>query len=228
MISSGLIGRSGPRVIEPQMHEAKEGVRFVQGANEQNLLIQDRTVGWARMNLSHALNLSPIAIALLDGKPVGEDHILETGSVLEFLVTNGRKGLGEVFSPESLIERMKITRDDFEDMVASGLPVHRMRDGSLRISETQLDWFLDHRVGQGGVSEDNLLGPSTPPGAVPSPSVHRGDGLYTKQEAARILRVSERTINRWAASGALKVIKKGRVFLVDRVEIERFMRKNTC
>jgi excisionase family DNA binding protein len=228
MILSDLIGQEGHRATRPQTDAVSETVRCIHDANEQNLKIQGRTVGWARRNLAHSLNIAPDAIAFVDGVRVDEDHALKAEDVLEFLDTEGRKGLGEVFTPESLIERMGMTREDFEDLVASGLPVHRMRDGSLRISETQLDRFLDHRVGQGGVSEDNLLGPSTAPGAVPSPSVHRGDGLYTKQEAARILRVSERTINRWAASGALKVIKKGRVFLVDRVEIERFMRKNTC
>jgi hypothetical protein len=236
MISSGLIGRSGPRVIEPQMHEAKEGVRCVHGPNEQNLPIQDRTVGWARMNLSHALNISPIAIALLDGKPVGEDHILETGSVLEFLVTKGRKGLGEVFSPESLIERMKITRDDFEDMVATGLPVHRMRDGSLRISETQLDRFLDHRVGQGGVSDDEGSAQSVGRPEEPSPTetllmkamVEDLDArlsaiqaslstlvqqrvikdYYTTEEVASIVDRDTYTVREWCRYGRLRAEKR--------------------
>lgn len=134
-------------------------VRCVHGANEQQLPVAGRTVGWVRRSFRDALNFGPGAIALVDGEPVDESHLLRPGAILEFLDPLGRKGLGEVFTPERLIERMGMSEADFEDMVAEGLPVHRLRDGTLRITEAQLDAFLDRIAGLGAGTD----GPSPLP-----------------------------------------------------------------
>lgn len=130
-----------------------------------------------------------------------------------------------------------MTPEDFEDLLTAGLPVHRMRDGTLRITETQLDRFLDQRTGLIPPPDEEYSGLAQgPAGACCKPGISeqarqvptlRHQGPYRKREAAQLLGVSERTINRWAASGALKVFKKGRVFLVERSEIERLLKKHT-
>jgi hypothetical protein len=235
MIASVLVGRSGPRATRPQTDSASETVRCIQGANEQNLPIQGRTVAWVRRNLAHSLNLSPFSIALVNRVRVDDDHALKAGNVLEFLVTNGMKGLGEVFSPESLIERMKNTREDFEDMVASGLPVHRMRDGSLRISETELDRFLEMRAAREGESYAGGLGPLVgPAGPLPTetPSLKAlvedldtrlsaiqaslstliqqrvAKDYYTTEEVAKIVDRDAYTVREWCRYGRLRSEKR--------------------
>jgi excisionase family DNA binding protein len=51
--------------------------------------------------------------------------------------------------------------------------------------------------------------------------------LLTKKEAAEILNVSPRTINRLVAARDLKAVRHGRIFRVDPAEIERFMARNS-
>ena len=101
--TSGLIGGQKTLDVEefkkPSIEEVFEAsekidgtVRCVHGANEQNLPIQGKTVGWVRANLAAALNIAPAATALIDGEKVGEDTILAQGKTLEFLKEAGRKG----------------------------------------------------------------------------------------------------------------------------------------
>jgi hypothetical protein len=235
--ASGLIGRRETLTrITDANQVLTELVCCVHGANEQNLPLQGRTVGWVRENLAIALNISPFAIALVDGFHVGEDRVLEVGKVLEFLHLRGRKGLGEVFSRESLIERMRMTQDDFEDLVAAGLPVHRMRDGSLRISETQLDRFLDRLAGQDGVSGDGGLAQLAERPTVASPIeessmkifVEKFDerftaiqadlstliqqrvvkDFYSTEDVANIVNREAYTVREWCRYGRLRAIKR--------------------
>jgi excisionase family DNA binding protein len=51
--------------------------------------------------------------------------------------------------------------------------------------------------------------------------------LLTKREAADVLNVSPRTVNRFVAARRLKAIKVGNVFRVDPAEIERFKQRHT-
>lgn len=45
----------------------------------------------------------------------------------------------------------------------------------------------------------------------------------TTQEAAKILRLKPSTIQKYVRDGVLKANKVGRQYLIDRVELERFM-----
>jgi excisionase family DNA binding protein len=51
--------------------------------------------------------------------------------------------------------------------------------------------------------------------------------LLTKKEAAEILNVSPRTVNRLVAARRLKAVKVGNVFRVDPAEIETFKRRHS-
>jgi hypothetical protein len=144
MMTSGLIGIPSPEKLGTQSDGL---VRCVNGANEQNLPIRGRTVAWARTNLAQALNIAPAAIALLDGEPVGEEHVLEAGGVLEFLDTAGRKGVGRVWTIEQFCELFQISVNQLDHLLGLGLPHLRWPDGTLRIPEEQVDRFLDQHLG---------------------------------------------------------------------------------
>jgi hypothetical protein len=147
MFARRLIGQSGLRTNGHPTRVAGESIRCVQGANEQNLPIHGRTVAWARTNLSSALNISPVAVALVDGIRVGEDHALELGSVLEFLAVAGRKGVSRVWTIEQFCELFQIEVAQLEHLLLLGLPHLRWPDGTLRIPEVQVDRFLDQHLG---------------------------------------------------------------------------------
>ncbi|WP_197446367.1 helix-turn-helix domain-containing protein [Tautonia plasticadhaerens] len=194
------------------------------------------------------MNIAPGAAACVDSEPVSEDHPLKGGETLEFLLTSGRKGVGRVWTVEQFCELCQITIEQFDHLLSLDLPTLDWPDGTIRIPEEQVDRFLDQYFGLGertwaGSRSDRMAdnrpepeakqqkvikfaqhASSNNPGVAP---LQRPQGPYRKREAARLLGVSERTINRWAASGTLKVFKKGRVFLIERSEIDRLLRKHT-
>lgn len=147
MMASVLIGRRGPRVTEARSEEVGDTVRCVHGANEQNLPDLGRTVAWVRANLKDALNLAPDSMAVLDGRPVGEEHVLEVGRTLEFLRPLGRKGVGRVWTVEQFCELFQIGAEQFEHLLGVGLPKLSWPDGTIRIPEEQVDRFLDELFG---------------------------------------------------------------------------------
>lgn len=55
MISSSLIGPRGPRATDPRGEVARESLRCVNGAIEQNLPLSGRSVAWVRANLRDSL-----------------------------------------------------------------------------------------------------------------------------------------------------------------------------
>jgi len=68
-------------------------VRVVHGANHSyfdNLI--GKTVGSVRKSLRNSFNIPGDAIATVDGKQVGDDHILATSQTLEFSKEAGVKG----------------------------------------------------------------------------------------------------------------------------------------
>jgi hypothetical protein len=140
MIVSTLIGR-GPRVTGACIEEeAGDCVRCVHGPNEQNLHIQGRTVAWVRGNLRDVLNIAPGARAFLDGRPVGEEHVLEAGRTVEFLDPIGHKGVGRLWGNESQIkEFFDLSEAQYQHWLSLGLPVHRFPDGRVLLTETDFD-----------------------------------------------------------------------------------------
>jgi len=68
-------------------------VRVVHGANEQYFdNLGGQTVGKVRKSLREVFNIPGDAEALIAGKQVGDDYILEGGQSLEFLKNSGIKG----------------------------------------------------------------------------------------------------------------------------------------
>ena len=132
---------------------------------------------------------------MIGGQPVTEDHLLRHGETLEFIQEWGRKGVGRVWTREGFCEVFQIGGADFDAMVAKGLPLHRMGDGSVRITETDFDAWSTH--------EEPLL--------------------FTVQDLAVRLNVSERVLWRMRSSGKLpepielgpKLIRWGRSEILE-------------
>ncbi len=83
------------------------------------------------------------------GHPVAEDYKLRHGESLEFVQAWGRKGVGRVWTREEFCNLFQMGEADFDAMVARGLPVYCMVDGSIRITETQADEFLNRILTNG-------------------------------------------------------------------------------
>ena len=71
---------------------AMKKVRVVHGANQDYFDLEGRTVGSVRKNLREVFNIPGDAEALISGKSVGDDFILEGGQNLEFVKEAGTKG----------------------------------------------------------------------------------------------------------------------------------------
>ena len=67
-------------------------VRVICGVHTLDAQVAGRTIGDVRGALSQALNISPEAIAVVDGGEVGADHVLEAGEQVEFVRLAGEKG----------------------------------------------------------------------------------------------------------------------------------------
>jgi hypothetical protein len=72
---------------------AMKKVRVVHGANEQYFdNLEGKTVGMVRKSLRDIFNIPGDAEALIAGKTVGDDFVLEGGQNLEFVKEAGVKG----------------------------------------------------------------------------------------------------------------------------------------
>ena len=138
------------RRLEAPSADSEPGcVRLIFGANEDVLPLGGQEAGRVRHELSGLLNIAPNALATIGGHPVSEKHLLQHGETVEFIRHYGRKGVGRVWTQEEFCVLFKMSESDFEAMVAKGLPMHEMEDRSVRITETQVDEFLDGLAGDG-------------------------------------------------------------------------------
>ena len=195
-------------------------VRIVHGPHSLDHPLHGHTVADARRRYQARFNIASDATALVEGVKVGDSTVLEPGDVLEFIHEQGRKGIGEVYTEEEFIQKMRITREVFEDWVREGLPVHRMSDGTLRITETQADQFFDRRAGL-------MFHAGYQPGD-PSPD------LLTEEEAIRYLRLDqidiknpEETLRRYRKEGHLRGTQVSKRVFYLRSELDDLLRKLT-
>jgi hypothetical protein len=82
--------------IEATLHRARSSlskVRVVHGANEQYFdNLEGKTVGSVRKSLREVFNIPGDAKALISGKEVNDDFVLEGSMALEFIKESGVKG----------------------------------------------------------------------------------------------------------------------------------------
>ncbi|WP_435018543.1 helix-turn-helix transcriptional regulator [Tundrisphaera sp. TA3] len=170
-------------------------VRIIHGANEDVLPLGGQHVGRVRHELSGLFNIAPNAPGKVGGRFVPENYLLREGETLEFTRPFGRKGVGQVWTKDEFCNLFTMGEADFEAMVARGLPVHRLGDDSIRITETEFDSW----------------------------SRHEEPWLFTVQDLAVRLNVSERVLWRMRSSGKLpepielgpKLIRWGRSEILD-------------
>jgi hypothetical protein len=71
---------------------ATKKIRVVHGANQGYFDLEGKTVGSVRKSLREVFNIPGDAEALISGKAVGDDFILESNQSLEFVKEAGVKG----------------------------------------------------------------------------------------------------------------------------------------
>ncbi len=103
---------------------AMKKVRVVHGANEQYFdNLEGKTVGMVRKSLRDIFNIPGDAEALIGGKKVGDDFILEGGQNLEFVKEAGVKGVTvELSDDEALLVRWALTEIVFEGDLSYDAP----------------------------------------------------------------------------------------------------------
>ena len=72
--------------------KAQSQVRVLYGVHALEASLAGRTVADVRQALRQALNISPQAVAIVDGREVEEGFILLAGQQLEFVRLAGEKG----------------------------------------------------------------------------------------------------------------------------------------
>jgi hypothetical protein len=72
--------------------KAQQQVRVLYGVHALEANLAGRTVADVRQALRQALNISPQAVAIVDGREVEEGAILLAGQQLEFVRLAGEKG----------------------------------------------------------------------------------------------------------------------------------------
>lgn len=87
-------GFQAPNVEESlgAARRAVNKVRVIHGSNEQYLDLSGKTVGSIRKSLRDVFNIPGDADALVMGKQVGDDYIMDAGQTLEFSKEHGVKG----------------------------------------------------------------------------------------------------------------------------------------
>ena len=68
-------------------------LRVICGVHTLEAHVAGRSVEEVRAALSQALNISPAAVAVVDGVEVGARHVLREGEQLEFVRLAGEKGM---------------------------------------------------------------------------------------------------------------------------------------
>ena len=72
--------------------QTQDKVRVLHGVHTLEANLAGRTVADVRQALRQALNISPQAVAIVDGREVEEGFILLAGQQLEFVRLAGEKG----------------------------------------------------------------------------------------------------------------------------------------
>jgi excisionase family DNA binding protein len=168
--------------------------------------IVGNTVASIRRCLATVFSIPDDTEAFVGGSVVGPEYRLRAGDSLEFLKRWGRKGVGDLLTPEQLIQRWHITEEQYQQLLKAGLPTIRFEDGTVRHPEPAVDDWL--RSGGGGRlkrltltdGHDSTEGP---------PAAKKWCNI---EEAARLSGRSVTTIRRDIKGGTLRahVVGRGR------------------
>lgn len=90
MSEGGMKGATKTKVTGQPKAESQ--VRILYGVHSLEASLAGRTVADVRQALRQALNISPQAVAVVDGREVEESLVLSAGQQLEFVRLAGEKG----------------------------------------------------------------------------------------------------------------------------------------
>jgi hypothetical protein len=107
--------------------------------------IVGKSVASIRRSLATVFSIPTEADAFVGGSVVGPEYRLRAGDSVEFLVRRGLKSLGDLLTPEQLIERWHITEQQYQQLLKDGLPTIRFEDGTARHPEVAVDEWLRRR-----------------------------------------------------------------------------------
>lgn len=165
-----------------------------------------KSIALVRRCLAGVFSISDDAVAFKDGSPVAPECRVEAGDEVEFLKMQGRKGLGELLTPEQLMQRWQITEQQYQQLLKAGLPTIRFEDGTVRHPEPAVDEWMLYWAEPSGKRLTPTGGPD-PAGGPP-----HGKNWCNIEEAARLSGRSVSTIRRDIKGGSLRahVVGRGR------------------
>src|SRR5271166_2636164 len=76
-----------------------------------------------RRKLRSFMGIPQNAIAIVDGMEVHPTRLVEPSSTVEFVVKEGHKGIGRVFTQKEYCQLFGLTEADFEKQIQQGLKV---------------------------------------------------------------------------------------------------------
>jgi excisionase family DNA binding protein len=200
-------------------------VKIIHGANEGFFDLQGTTIGIVRRRLRDVFNISSDAIAFVGGEKVIDDRAIHDGESVEFVRSNGIKGLGALLTPEELQDKWQINGNEYEELLNLGLPLLRFQDGSIRHPEFAVDEFMcQHAIqkrpeqSQDSIAERMVTAIELVAARLPN----LAGPPMTVEQVAEFSSVSCKTVYRWVSQGRLKPKADGaRPLLFERTEVEK-------
>jgi len=104
-----------------------------------------KPVASVRRSLATVFSISTEAEAYVAGSVVAPDYRLRAGDSLLFTKRRGLKAIGDLLTPEQLIQRWQIDNDKYCQLLKAGLPTIRFEDGNVRHPEVAVDEWLRRR-----------------------------------------------------------------------------------
>ncbi len=130
--------------IDSLLREAKElnqDCCVVYGSHSQYANVNGQTIGAIRAVFRSLFNIPDQARALVKDQPVDEDAILLPGQTLEFRKESGQKSLGNLLTPDQLMEQWGIKKTAYLELVELGLPSVRLEAGIFHPEIAVDEWF---------------------------------------------------------------------------------------
>ena len=124
------------------IQQKNDGVYVIHGAYDGSFDLAGTSVADAQRALLDAFHIRSLAIALVNGKEVEPTFTLSAGDRLEFVYRSETKGFGDLLTPEELIERWRISQEQYRELQNLGLPRIAFDKGVVRHSEIAVDeWW---------------------------------------------------------------------------------------
>jgi hypothetical protein len=111
------------------------------GIHEGLFPVAGMTVRYMRRLVGPIVNLRPDCQVVINGVEVDDDYVIPPGSVISSIKPEGRKGLGNLLTPDQIKRRWRISERQYRELCTRGLPTITL-DGESRHPEEAVDeWF---------------------------------------------------------------------------------------